>query len=419
MGDAAFSIKDYKHSEESYKKVGGEYKQEGLYRLANLYFATGKYNTAYQTFMQVIKDYPLYPNIYKCWYMAGLSLRKIKDFEGSNETLKKLIALSPPLSIKYNAYLTMGDNLYNSQKYDSALKRYSDASNLFTTPDTAVFPAVKGIMRSAYMLGDVTRLKKEIKNIAVKYTDTPIAKGIYSIAGEMLYNVGLYEDALRYYKELDTPQGMYYRALTLLKLGKRKQAENELLNASNYPEYKPQALLMLGKILMQNGNYTEAERYLKKSSTPEGMAYYGKCLKLEGKTDEAVVVLKKLLGKTNGIAELELGKILAEKGKISDAVKIFEKITDLAPVGDEAYLQLARIYRKKKDYENALMSYLKVKYLYPNSMFISQALFEAGETAALSGDKSKARKFYKEVIERNDNNELVKKARRAISHLNN
>ena len=416
MGDAAFSIKDYMHAEEAYKKVGGEHRQEGLYRLGNLYFATGKYDTAYQVFTKIIHNYPLYSNIYQCRYMAGLSLRKMKDFKGSNEALTKLISLSPPFSVKYNAYLTIGENLYNNQKYDSALTTYKDAVKLFTSPDTTEFPAIEGIMRSAYMFGDAQGLKKEIKNITVKYTDTPIEKGVYSIAGEMLYNVGLYADALGYYGKLDTPQGMYYRALTLLKLGKRKKAENELLNASNYPEYKTKSLLMLGKMLIQEKNYTEAERYLKNSGTPEAMAYYAKCLKMEGKITEAVDVLNKLLGKTNGVAELELGKILQERGKIDEAVKMFEKITNLPEVGDEAYLRLGRIYKAKKDYQDAIMNYLKVKYLYPNSIFISQALFEAGETARLSGDKTQAIKFYKEVIERNDNNALVKKARRAISH---
>ena len=415
MGDAAYSIKDYKHAEEAYKKVSGEYKQEGLYRLGNLYFTTANYDTAYQIFTKIIKDYPVYSNVYKCWYMAGLCLRKMKDFEGSNNTLKKLISLSPPTGLKYNAYLTIGENLYNNQKYKEALKTYKEALKLFTAPDTAEFPAIKGRLRSAYMLGDVAGLRKEIKDITGKYKDTPIEKDICLIVGDMLYNVGIYADALKYYKKVDTPQSTYYEAMTLLKLGKKTQAENTLLNVSNYPEYRSKALLLLGKTLIQDGNYSEAKRYLKNSGTPEAMAYYAQCLEKEGKTEEAKSVLSNLMGKTNGVAELSLGKILKGEGKLDEALNILQKITDQPEVGDEAYLEMGRIYKKRKNYQEAIMNYLKVKYLYPNSRFISQALFEAGETAKLSGDKGQAIKFYKEVIERNDNNELVKKARRSLS----
>ena len=417
MGDAAYSIKDYKHAEEAYKRITGEYKPEGMYRLANLYYTTEKYDSAYQTFTKIIQDYPVYPKINECWYMAGLSLRKMKDIQGSNRILRKLLSLSPPFDIKYNAYLTLAENMYNIQEYDSALYIYKDALKIFSTPDTTVLPVIEGIFRSAYMSGDAGLLKKQIKNMLYKYKDTPIEEGIYKIAGDMLYNVGLYTDALKYYKKLKTNQGKYNQALILIKLDKKKEAEDILLQLSNYPEFKSKSLLLLGKLLMDEGNYTEAERYLKTAGTDEAMAYYAMCLSKEGKYTQAIDVLKTLIGKTGGIAELELGKIYENKGDYDNAIVMFQKITDEPQVGDEAYLELGKIYSKKGRYEEALMNFLKVKYLYPNSRYISDALFYAGDVATKMGDKEKAIKFYKEIIERKDNNELVKKAKSAISHI--
>ncbi|RKZ20750.1 hypothetical protein DRQ18_05710 [bacterium] len=417
MGDVARSEGNYEQAEYAYRSVKGKKRPEALFHLGEMYYEMGNYRDAVRTFNQIMKEFPLHPGREKAYYMLALSLRKMGEYTASVKVLEEFLKEYPEGSLLYDALVLLGDNFYDMEEYEKARNYYERAYLSVSSPDTTILGSLRGILFASDKLEGKKGVKREGEKFLRRFKGTKLEPGIYLLLGDVFFNNGEYEEAVGYYKNAKGGKAYYLQGLCYARLGKVKEAEESFLSASHYPEFKEKALLALGKMLYKEGRYEEAKRYLYEVKEGEGGVYYALCFLKEGNKEEAKRILSNLLGKTDGLAELELGKICYEEGNYKKSEELLEQAKEGRGTGAEAYLYLGRIKVKEKRYEEALLSFLKVKYLFPESELVSQALLEAGEVAEKLKRKDDARRFYMEVMERKDNEEAVNEARRRLNRI--
>jgi tetratricopeptide (TPR) repeat protein len=144
---------------------------------------------------------------------------------------------------------------------------------------------------------------------------------------------------------------------------------------------------------------------------------YALCLRKEGKEKEAVARLLQLRGKVEGLAYLELAKIQMENEDYTSALENLKEATAFERSEAESYYLTGQILFDTGNKEEALKTLLKVKYLHPESEWVSASLYLLSEITAEKGEKERALNYLKEIVERGDEPWLTK-AKNKISELN-
>ena len=173
-------------------------------------------------------------------------------------------------------------------------------------------------------------------------------------------------------------------------------------------------------LLEKNGvqdSIEKAKEYLTKSSLPEASLLYALCLKKEGKEKEASASLLQLRGKVDGLAYTELAKILIDRKDFASALKNLEEASKFRRAEAEAHYLTGKILLDTGKEEEALKTLLKVRYLHPESEWVSPSLYLLSEIMIKKGEKERALTYLKDIVARNED-PWSTKAKNKISELN-
>jgi len=402
MGDAAYSMKDWKHAISAYKRVKGEKEPEAIFKLGMVYFDKGDYDRATETFLRLKRKYPLYEKIGLSEYMTALSLRKMNDLLSSSIQAKSLIKQAVSRDIKFKSYILIGDNFYDQAKFDSSLFYYKKAMNLFKSPSSNILPAIKGVLYSIFRKEGVGKAVTESKNYMSRYKDTPIYEEIRITTANLLIDDGRYGKAIEMLKDTGNGRGLLLLGFAYRKVGKDSLMVISYERARRFAQSRNKATQELTKYFLKKNNYEKVLEYAKSIPGIEGKMYVVKALFGMNKLDEALSMLKGIKGRFYGNGYLYIGKIYLKKGKTEDAITMLDSASAYQDVAPEAiYLKAKTLYDEGR-YDDAKSLLLKVRYLYPESPFYSPSLLLLSRILIKSGDKEKARKFLKEVIDRKD-----------------
>ncbi len=422
LGNAAYAMGDTKAAERAFRQVQGERKPEALFNLGKMYLENKEYNKAIEEFVNIKRDFSVSNYSEVSSYYIALALRKSNDLRASNEHLYTMISESQDAEILVESFLLLGDNYFDQAKFDSSFKYYTrgfemtreklqgaDASSL-------TISAVRGILLSVNKSWGSSQMEKEAKDLIRKLKGSNLEGKVNLLVGSMLFNSGEYNRAINYLEYSNEPDSYYQVGLAFLKLGRREQAIQFLNKAAKTNEFKDKALLELGRIEFNSGNIEGAKKYLVKSSSNEASLLYALCLKKEGKEKESVEQLLQLRGKVEGLAYIELAKIQMENKDFASALKNLQEAIAFERSEAEAYYLTGQILINTGKEEEALKTLLKVKYLHPESEWVSASLLLLSEITIKRGEKERALNYLQEIVERGDE-PWKTKAKNKISEL--
>lgn len=408
LGDAAYAINEIERAEKAYNQVSGNFKPEALFKLGKMYFELEQYSKAIETFLKIRKRFAISDFSNLASYYLALCMRKKQNIAASNQYLRRIIKEIHDRKIKIKSLLLLADNHFDRADYDSSYKYYGRSFDLIRgKKDEKSFieeelSAIRGILLSVNLKSGSKRMEKEARSILQRVRGLKLASHINLITGEILFNSGNFKSALDYLEESDSPEAYYNIGMAYLKLNKTEEAMLFFRKATSGEDIKNDAYLQLGNIYYKKGNYSKAIDNFSKSKAKKAELMEALSLYKTGSKERAMEMLKKMKGKVEGLAFLELGKIQNELGMKGIALKELQKALKYEASAPEAYYVRGKIFLSSGNIEESQSSLLKVKYLYPQSKWYSPSLIELAMINIEKGDTARAINYLKDVIERRE-----------------
>ncbi len=423
LGNAAYAMGDTKSAERAYRQVKGDRRPEALFNLGKMFLDNKDYNRAIEEFVNIKKNFSLSDYSQISSYYIALALRKKNDLRASNEQLYSMISKVYDAEILVESFLLLGDNYFDQAKFDSSFKYYTKGFELTreklsgANASSLTLLGVRGILLSTNSLSGSSKMEEEARDLLRRLRGSGMEGKVNSLVGNILFNSGKYNESVKYLEYSDEPDSYYKAGLAFLKMGRKKQAIQFLSKAAKSNEFKDKAYMELGRIEYNNGNTDGAKKYLVKSSLPEASLLYALALKKEGNEKEATAKLLKLRGEVDGLAYIELAKILIDRKDFTSALKNLEEALKFERSEAEAYYLKGKILLETGKEDEALKTLLKVRYLHPESEWVSPSLYILSDIMIQRGDQERALNYLNEIVERAEE-PWLKKAKNKISELN-
>jgi len=423
LGNAAYAMGNLKSAEHAYRQVKGDRKPEAIFNLGKMYLENKEYSKAIEEFVYIKRNFSLSKYSGISSYYIALTLRKKNDLRASNEQLYSMIPESFDAEILAESFLLLGDNYFDQAQFDSSFKYYTKGFDITkekisgADASSLILSGVRGILLSVNSLSGSSKMENEAKDLLRKLRGSGLEGKVNSLIGNILFNAGKYNEAIPYLEYSNEPDNYYKAGLAFLKMGKKEQASQFLNKAAKSNNYKDKSYLELGRIEFEAGNLNKAKGYLVKSSLPEASLIYALCLKKEGKEKEFTARLLKLKGKADGLAYIELAKILINRKDYTSALENLDEALSFERSEAEAYYLKGKIFLATGKEEEALKALLKVRYLHPESEWVSPALYTISDIMIQKGDRERALNYLKEIAGRAEE-PWTTKAKDKIAELN-
>jgi len=264
----------------------------------------------------------------------------------------------------------------------------------------------KNLGQCAFRAGDYP---EAVRGLSQALKEQPEAVALRAQLGMSYFATNQYAPAARTFAPLgvrgmhDSETG-YAWAASLAHTGDMKNA-TEVLTAFESEERPEDALLLIGQLWTEIGDYARATSTLQRAlaanpslvkahfysglayirwehwpeaakefqaeldlspSDPDAQYHLGFVYKQQAKTDEAVALFRQVVAAHPDYAnaQYELGKILLDRGQASDAVRYLEAAARLQPQTDYLHYQLQAAYRKENriaDADRELEIYKQIK----------------------------------------------------------
>lgn len=422
LGNAAYAMKNLKEAEKAYRKVRGEYQPQALYLLGRMFFEKEKYNDAIKVFQSIKDKFSLSKYSSFASYYIALSLRQKEDLRASNTRLYSIISEVQEKEILFKSLLLLGDNYFDCAEYDSSLKYYQRGFDLLyekvhdKKPPLELLSAIRSILLSINISDGSSKMEEKARALIRKLKGSKLESRINLIVGDILYNSGKYDRALDYLEESDSPISLLNAGRAYLKLGRKQEAIRFFERATKDKTVGDKAYLELGKIALEEGKTERAREYLSKSSLVESSLLYAISLSKGGNKKEALKRLEDLKGKIEGLAYIESARIWMDLKIYRTALLELKEAISFERAAPEGYYLMGKLYSKQGNKDEALKSLLKVKYLYPNSKWVSPSLILLSDISLEKSDTARALKYLEEIKNRGEE-DWVKEAKRLIEEI--
>lgn len=199
---------------------------------------------------------------------------------------------------------------------------------------------------------------------------------VYSAIGDLMVQVGLYEQACVCYEKLLAIAPNYRVAAAfnnygnaLSKLGKEDQAVKQYIRALEIDEKSVEARANLGELLC-----------------------------IQGKLEEGLEQIKKAIQIDPNDTRLYhlLGNISARAGKLNEAAEYFEKMLEIDPNSEIGHINLANILQRQANINRAVQAHKKNLEISPDDADVHKNL---GILLSIQGNPEEAIKHYRRALQ--------------------
>ena len=407
--------------------LGYDVSPENRFNNARRLRAEGNFAAAGYEFMQALGD----KNLQKKSLEQVAEIMKVLGNEPkAAEFYKKAIAVSPSdLNLRF-AYANILDR---TNETEEALKEYSYvlqraninnkdilyslektfANKLDASPNNANLHANMGaVMQKQNRLDEALSYYKKAESLDPSNINTRINTGtLYQQKGDYRTAIKAYESVLILYP--DNINANLYRAQCLDKLGESKAAQEaykkiKALDPDN--EVLKAQMLENAKNTMQPEQFIEYVKTSMADMNPADVLYeYAIELHKDNKIDSSILMYKSAIAVSAGKnPEMFVNLALAQaQGKQYDEALVTLKnaqkmhstdksiqntIKNISAMRNDSLMALADEYRAKKDYQNAIKTYLSVIPENVNTVLGAAASYQE------LGDRAKAIEYYKKAL---------------------
>ncbi|MFH1783194.1 MAG: tetratricopeptide repeat protein [Candidatus Omnitrophota bacterium] len=356
------------------------------YQIARLLFKLEKYQGAILAFQSLIKNYPDSKNIEDAKFGLAVAYFKEGDYESSARELNSFLSKFKDSTYKEKAIFQLASAYFNLFNYKEALKTYKMIAGSGMDPEYSK----RALYETAwcyYKMGETKKTVAELQGFISNFPEDLLSQDARFWLGEYFADNKDYNTAERYFNEV-VEKGIgstlagdadFRTAIIFYDKGEKEKSIKTLKRIiEEYPESDvlPKTKLKLSEILIEKDRLEDAKEIL-----TVFMATY---------EDTSYVKM----------ASKYLGDALKKEGQIEETIKYYKKAIDNTRGDFNAKLQqdIGKLYEELGELDTAISEYIKVGYIYPDSVNIVASSQLAG-ARLLEGQKKwkDAEKLYNKV----------------------
>ncbi len=380
LGEVYLKMNNYPQAQARYQELIDNYPQsaylpQAYYSLGWSYFDQKKYAQARDLFDQLVKDFPKHQLAEDATLKLAQSLYDTEDYHGALSKFMRYLTKYPQSEHLWDVYLNVADTYYYMDDYENALTYYDKA--LKSTDTKLVFTAYTGKIWSCLKLKKFTEAQKVLKDgqefckaKGIPDDDLLLVKANIFVEKEDFQSaVEVYNDLIKNY-----PRGTHYleahlgRANVNFMLKKFEDALGDYSYVIDRGENQELAL---------KANLGIAWTYAKLNSLNMAQERFQKIADTTDKVDVKVNAL------------LQMADALADAGKMSEAVDIYDGILKKYPdntmfdyVEHRQAIALLKIGKIKA----SVVAFEHLKANFPNSRYLEDVNYYLGLAAFRSGN---------------------------------
>lgn len=372
---------------------------------------------AITTLEQHHRLFPDSPTAQRVLVILGNLHAKTNDPRAAREYWQALIDFHPGSQYRAFAQMQIAASYVRQNEFTKALEAYRNVEHL--NPTQALLDDARlAVEEMKFRLGKHPSQADALRAFAAKYPASPKAAAVQLRLADQLIETGAVDQATQLLERLaDQDSTAGDAALLMLARAYRKQADTggdtsvsrreknsyyKLLARFPQSPNRPVARLELASIYLEEQSYDSSLQHFgelleNREYRPKALLEIGRIYRMLKKYDEAELVLKRLTDDPASTefsvpALVELAMVLKEQGRYDEAIKIVksleEKNSDLGP----ALLLKGDILSLARDYQGARAAYLRAAEQFSEERDrAAQALLRTGEMNLLLDEPEEAR----------------------------
>lgn len=400
------------------------------YGLAWCYLKVGEYKKAIDEFKKTLKftDNPIVRISSQIQIADAYQEKEMCDL--ALETYNKILKEYPDNIYSDYIQFQIGMVFLKNNKLEEAKMSFRTLKKNF--PHTKLTPEAEYYLAASYFSENDYRSAQDIlEKLLQEFSKHPLREKAYYLYGKCFFNQAQYTRALDVFEEVikesknkEFQQLLYidkaYAYLNLSRYEEAKGVFTEFIKKFPHSKYISSALLNLGGLCEKEKDFAEAERYYMRiienfSHQPfyhEAMMALAHIFWERNKPEEAKKYFRKLSeSKNENIAckaQLYLGEILAQEGKIEDSLKVFDQLIQLnKSISTLAMAKKGFIFKEMREYQRAASLFREV---IAAGLDDPQIHFSLGHCLEKSGQFDEALREYFNIIYLFDDMEYKVKA---------
>lgn len=443
LADSYFMLKNYKSAESyylSYVRLFGN--QDGAdyayFQLSQIYLRQRQLMRSLEMLNLLLNKFPNSSLASTAKYQIGWIYFQDRNYTPAINSFREVVDKYPESEVAPKALYGIGDAYYNMGKYDLAIKAYLEVIEKY--PDSKyASDAILGIQYSLSAQGKNPNLVDELisksKNpdfveiVFLKKAEFQISQGNYT------EGINLYKKFIANYPESKFLPKVYYELGKAYEISRRNVEAEEIYKnlVSKYPltEFAENALLRLGWIEFNSSKFSQSIEHLGK--IPTSAKFYDEVLYLIGLNYLAIGDTTNAFTRFNEVisrfpnsdfsdrSRVKVGDILLSWDKPSDAINVLKPVVLTRAVDEvsaQAQYLYAEAYFKNGDIDEAILQFLRVKYLYGDYVkFLPMTYYRLSECYEMKGDLNKATQFLTDILKMDVTEEMRKRVLEKLEKL--
>ncbi|MGC8653092.1 MAG: tetratricopeptide repeat protein [Candidatus Kryptoniota bacterium] len=440
MGDSFYFNRNYDSALAVYREAAMKFSSDtttayAWYQIGQSEFNLQSYDSSLTAFQHVIKNFPATSIAAEAQYAIGWVYFSEKNYKEAiiefNHTLKNY----PQSTAASRALYSRGDAYYNMGSYNQALQSYNELLEKYPTSQY-VDNAIVGMQYCLTILGRPKEAEQVIDNFVSQHPGLPHVDQIFYKKVDYALNQNRLADAEKDLKEFVIkfpessllPKALYNLANVYIKLKNESSAMgvfSDIIRKYRKSEYATAARIELAEIYQRKKSYIEAQKLLVEAAagndsyTTKAETALGRLYLAEGDTLRAESELSKAaLSQSDSIndgdrasAKILLGEIYANTGRLEEAISLANSVarsrTDI--IGGEAQLNVARYYCMAGDSSNAILGFLRVKYVFGSfEDLVARSELEMADCLTKFGNVSDARHLLDDFLKEHRNDRYAR-----------
>ncbi len=450
MGDCYYYGKDFQRALDIYKSAASLFAGDtsaayAWYQIGQAYFQLGEYTQSLSAFQFVLGRYATSYVAPEARYAIGWVYFSEKDYTDAISNFSRVTEDYPASDVAARALYSKGDSYYNSGNYESALINYRQLLEKYPTSQY-VDNAIVGMQYCLTILGRTQEAESVIDDFVRDHPNLPNVDRIYYKKVEYALNQKHYSEAEKDIQEFLAkfphstlvPKSLYNLGIVEIHLGKNREASRDLKKLiSKLPssDYTTAGQVRLAEIYSGEENYAEAEKLLNEAAAASNVysttaqVDLGKLYLQRGDTLRAESNLSKAaLSLTDSVndgdkaeAKVLLSGIYFDKGRVADAISLANSVAKTRDdlIGAEAQLHAAEYYCASGDSADAVLAFLRVKYLFSSFPdMVARSQLGLARCLVKYGNVSDAKSLLEEFIKERSPDSFTRAAREELNKLN-
>ena len=422
IADAFYAQGKYSEALQYYNQAigaepGGDY---AMFQVANSHYRQNNNFEAVTQFRRLLRIYPYSSLREQAQYNVAYIYLNTGNYDQAVDEFQTVIERFPGTEWAARAQYNIGDAYYNSGEYDDAIAAYRQVLEEYPRSQY-IIEAINGIQFAQLSAGEEDSSTDVLEEFLEDNPTSTTADRLRFRQAENLLQSGDYEgavDEFRQYLRITNnrslvPDAYYNMADAYLRIDendKAAEAYETIINEFPDSERAAVSLAELGRIRFEQGRFSESKQRYEELAEhdsryrEESLLGIGNANLALGNTDEARQNFEEVISMNpdNNPARTGLGKVLLDDGRPDEARRFFNLVVQnsTTEVGAEAQFMIGESYLQEDNNEAAREAFSRVRVLFEAyDTWVAEAQYSTAEIYIRNGQRGEAISLLNSIME--------------------